>query len=332
VGSRQIIHQGDVNWMVAGRGITHSERTPAEARKRPHTGYGLQTWVALPEADEDTAPSFEHHAKTTLPVIESEGVRLRLILGRAYGEAAPARVFSETFYADAELEPGARMPLPDDHEERGVYILEGSVSVAGQSFEAGQLMVFRPKDRISVAAEPKGARLILLGGATLTGPRYIWWNFVASSRGRSTPPRSNGARATGAADSSTFRPTIAMNSFRCPPDRENRKQILPFFRIVDYDGGEDEVGLRRRVAPSAKRRKQRNETGLKSLKTNDCGKPAVSWPNDFNDLQPQERNRSFRSAKRALRFDYAARPARNASTVSMTPRSSAKPFKRPTNE
>ena len=144
VGSRQIIRQGDVNWMVAGRGVTHSERTPAEARKRPHTGYGLQTWVALPEAHEDTAPSFEHHAKTTLPVIESEGVRLRLILGRAYGEAAPARVFSETFYADAELKPGARMPLPDDHEERGVYILEGSISVAGQAFEAGQLMVFRP--------------------------------------------------------------------------------------------------------------------------------------------------------------------------------------------
>src|SRR5208282_5354477 len=129
VGSRQIIHQGDVNWMVAGRGITHSERTPAEARERPHSGYGLQTWVALPEADEDTAPSFEHHAKATLPVIENEGARLRLILGRAYGEAAPARVFSETFYADAELKPGAGMPLPDDHEERGVYILEGSVSV-----------------------------------------------------------------------------------------------------------------------------------------------------------------------------------------------------------
>jgi redox-sensitive bicupin YhaK (pirin superfamily) len=112
VGSKQIIRQGDVNWMVAGRGITHSERTPAEARTRPHVGYGLQTWVALPEADEDRAPSFEHHAKTALPVIESEGVRLRLILGRAYGEAAPARVFSETFYADAGSNPARACPFP----------------------------------------------------------------------------------------------------------------------------------------------------------------------------------------------------------------------------
>ena len=182
VGSDQIIRPGDVNWMVAGRGITHSERTPGAIRKSPHSAFGIQTWVALPEAQEDTAPSFEHHAKATLPVIESEGVSLRLILGRAYGEAAPARVFSETFYADVELKPGARIPLPHDHEDRGLYILEGSISVAGQTFEAGQMMVFRPKDRIAVAAGPTGARLILLGGATLGGPRYLWWNFVASSQ------------------------------------------------------------------------------------------------------------------------------------------------------
>ena len=168
--------------MVAGRGITHSERTPAETRKRPHSGYGIQTWVALPEPDEDTAPSFEHHARDMLPILESDGVTLRLILGRAYGEIAPASVFSETFYADAELKPGARIPLPEDHEDRGLYILEGSISVAGQSFQAGQMMVFRPKDSIAVAAGPRGARLILLGGATLGGPRYIWWNFVASSQ------------------------------------------------------------------------------------------------------------------------------------------------------
>jgi redox-sensitive bicupin YhaK (pirin superfamily) len=182
VGSNQIIRPGDVNWMVAGRGITHSERTPAEARKRPHSGYGIQTWVALPEAHEEAAPSFEHHARDMLPVLESDGVTLRLILGRAYGETAPASVFSETFYADTELKPGARIPLPDDHEDRGLYILEGSVSVAGQSFEAGQMMVFRPKDSIAVGAGQRGARLILLGGAMLSGPRYIWWNFVASSR------------------------------------------------------------------------------------------------------------------------------------------------------
>jgi redox-sensitive bicupin YhaK (pirin superfamily) len=110
-----------------------------------------------------------------LRIIESEGVSLRLILGRAYGETAPACVFTDTFYADAALQPGARMPLPDDHEDRGLYIVEGSISVAGQTFDAAQM---------TVVAGPTGARLILLGGATLAGPRYIWWNFVASSRER----------------------------------------------------------------------------------------------------------------------------------------------------
>ena len=182
LGSNLIIRPGAVNWMVAGRGVTHSERTSAETRKSPHSLFGIQTWVALPDADEDVAPSFEHHAKEALPVVESEGASLRLILGRAYGEATPAKVFSETFYADAEMEPDARLPLPDDHEDRGLYIIEGSISVAGQSFDAGQMMVFRPADRISVRAGAAGARLILLGGATLEGPRYLWWNFVASSQ------------------------------------------------------------------------------------------------------------------------------------------------------
>ena len=123
-------------------------------------------------------------ARSRFPVIESDGVSVRLILGRAYGETAPVRVFSETFYADADLKPGSRLPLPDDHEDRGLYVVEGSISVAGQAFESGRMMVFRPGDRISVAAGPAGARLIILGGATLGGPRYIWWNFVASSQDR----------------------------------------------------------------------------------------------------------------------------------------------------
>ena len=181
LGSNQTILPGAVNWMVAGRGVTHSERTTPETRKSPHSLFGIQTWVALPADAEDVAPSFEHHAKEALPEFEDDGVFLRLILGRAYGAAAPARVFSETFYADISLQAGARFPLPDDHEDRGLYVVEGSVSVAGQSFEAGRMMVFRPGDRITVAAEEKGARLIALGGATL-GQRYIWWNFVSSNR------------------------------------------------------------------------------------------------------------------------------------------------------
>jgi redox-sensitive bicupin YhaK (pirin superfamily) len=181
-GSNQIIQAGDVNWMVAGRGVTHSERTPAETRKRPHSAHGIQTWVALPAPHEDTAPKFEHYAKETLPAFENEGVLLKLLVGRAYGATAPASMFSDAFYADVQLAPHARIPLPDDHEDRGVYIVEGSISVAGQSFESGRMLVFRPKDRIAVAAKEKGAHLVLLGGAPLEGPRYIWWNFVASSQ------------------------------------------------------------------------------------------------------------------------------------------------------
>jgi redox-sensitive bicupin YhaK (pirin superfamily) len=184
LGSNQMILPGAVNWMVAGRGVTHSERTSEATRKGPHSLFGIQTWVALPDDKEDVAPSFEHHGKDALPYIENDGVGVRLILGRAYGETAPARVYSDTFYADATLQPGARMPLPDDHEDRGLYVVEGSVSVAGQTFEAGRMMVFRPGDHIAVTAGERGARLIILGGATLSGPRYIWWNFVASSQER----------------------------------------------------------------------------------------------------------------------------------------------------
>ncbi len=184
LGSNQIIRPGAVNWMVAGRGVTHSERTSQETRRGPHPLFGVQTWVALPRDAEDAAPSFEHHGREALPTVEAEGAQLRLILGSAYGMRAPARVFSETFYVDAVLAPGARLPLPDDHEDRGVYVIEGEVELAGQSFAAGRMMVFRPGDRIAVKAGAPGARLLLLGGATLEGPRYIWWNFVASSHER----------------------------------------------------------------------------------------------------------------------------------------------------
>jgi redox-sensitive bicupin YhaK (pirin superfamily) len=183
-GADQMIHPGAVNWMVAGRGVTHSERTTPEGRSGPQSLLGVQTWVALPESHEDVAPSFEHHGKESLPMIEDRGVSVRLILGRAYGETAPATMFSDTFYADVALEAGRLLPLPDDHEDRGIYIIDGSILIAGQEFTASQMMVFRPGDKITVAAGNRGARLMILGGATLGGPRYIWWNFVASSRDR----------------------------------------------------------------------------------------------------------------------------------------------------
>lgn len=183
-GANQVIKPGALNWMIAGRGVTHSERTTATARSGPNALYGIQTWLALPDAHEDMAPSFEHHGKTTLPMIEDTGLSVRLILGGAYGKVAPATMLSEAFYADVKMAPEIRFPMPDNHEDRGIYIVEGSISIAGQSFEAGRMMVFRPGDKITVSAGERGARLMILGGATFSGPRYIWWNFVASSQER----------------------------------------------------------------------------------------------------------------------------------------------------
>ncbi|MGR3366245.1 MAG: pirin family protein [Sagittula sp.] len=183
-GADQVIRPGELNWMIAGKGVTHSERTSAEGRSGPNSLFGIQTWIALPEDREDSDPVFEHHGKASLPEFNDGGVSARLILGRAFGATAPATLYSDTFYLDVTLEAGARFPLPDDHEDRGIYVSTGSVRVAGQVFEAGRMMVFRPGDAITVEAGPEGARLMALGGETLNGPRYIWWNFVASSRDR----------------------------------------------------------------------------------------------------------------------------------------------------
>lgn len=183
-GADQIITPGALNWMIAGRGVTHSERSPEAARQGPSSLLGIQTWIALPDSHEDMAPAFEHHGKDALPVIRDAGITARLILGRAYGETAPATMYSDTFYLDVTLDPRARFPLPADHEDRGIYVTEGSIRIAGQDFEAGQMMVFRPGDAITVQAGDRGARLMALGGETLNGPRHIWWNFVASSRER----------------------------------------------------------------------------------------------------------------------------------------------------
>ncbi|MEM9627132.1 MAG: pirin family protein [Pseudomonadota bacterium] len=184
LGSNQMIYPGAVNWMVAGHGVTHSERTSETTRENPHPLFGIQTWIALPDNAEDTTPSFEHHPKETLPAFDNGGIKMRLILGNAYGEKAPVKLFSEMFYADVVMNAGAILPMPDDHEDRGLYVTEGSIEIAGQAFEAGQMMVFRPGDAISVKAGEQGARIMILGGETLNGPRYIWWNFVASSEER----------------------------------------------------------------------------------------------------------------------------------------------------
>ena len=184
LGTDAWIEPGAVNWMVAGHGITHSERTDDETQTDPMPFFGIQTCVALQKDAEDQPAAFEHAPKEALPLLEGEGKEVRLILGDAWGETAPVKTASEMFYADAVLAPSAKLPLPDNHEDRGIYVVEGSINVAGQSFEAGRMMVFRPGDRISATAGDRGARLMLLGGATLEGSRHIWWNFVASSKDR----------------------------------------------------------------------------------------------------------------------------------------------------
>jgi hypothetical protein len=184
LGTDQWIEPGAVNLMTAGHGITHSERVDGEMLKAPYSLSGIQTWMALPKDHEDAPPDFVHAGRDSLPMLEGEGKRLRLILGTAYGERAPVPVASETFYIDAVLEAGAKLPLPEDHEDRGAYVVAGAVEIAGERFEAGRMMVFRPGDRVSMIAGEAGARVMLLGGATLEGPRHIWWNFVASSRER----------------------------------------------------------------------------------------------------------------------------------------------------
>jgi redox-sensitive bicupin YhaK (pirin superfamily) len=214
LGTDQWIEPGAVNWMVAGQGITHSERTDGEARKAPLSMFGLQTWLALPKAREDDAAAFVHVPRTTLPELEGEGKEVRLILGTAWGETVPLQMPSEVFYADARLAQGAAIPLPDNHEDRGVYVLDGTVSVGGQTFEPGRMLVFRPGDRVSVQAGDLGARIMLLGGATMDGPRFIWWNFVASSRERIDAAR----EAWRAGDWQHGR-------FRLPPDDD--KEFIP---------------------------------------------------------------------------------------------------------
>jgi redox-sensitive bicupin YhaK (pirin superfamily) len=183
LGNVQPIRPGEVNWMTAGSGITHSERSDAALRQKPSRLHGIQSWVALPRRDEETAPAFAHHARASLPVIEGEGKSVRLIAGSFAGKSAPVETFSPMLYADVVLGPGARLALPAEHEERGAYLVAGAVTIAGQSHAPGNLLVFRPKADIVITA-PQGARLMLLGGAPLEGPHYIWWNFVSSSEAR----------------------------------------------------------------------------------------------------------------------------------------------------
>jgi redox-sensitive bicupin YhaK (pirin superfamily) len=183
LGNAQVIRPGEVNWMTAGRGIVHSERTPEAMRMAPSRVFGIQAWVALPRAQEEIAPSFAHHGANALPMIESKGVRVRLMVGALMGARSPVATHSDMVYADATLAAGARLAFAAEHEERAIYVIQGIIDLANRSFGASQLLVLRRGTEVTVAA-PQGARILLLGGAAMDGTRQIWWNFVSSSTQR----------------------------------------------------------------------------------------------------------------------------------------------------
>jgi len=187
LGVVQPIRPGEVNWMKAGSGIAHSERTPQEMRLSGSELFGIQSWVALPKRFEESDPTFAHYDANELPIVEGEGKRVRLIAGSLYGAHSPVQTLSEMFYADITLVEGARLPIPIEHEERAAFIVEGMVQLLPDdgSYSAGQLLVFKPGAEITLRAhESLPARMMLLGGAPLDSARHIWWNFVSSSKER----------------------------------------------------------------------------------------------------------------------------------------------------
>jgi redox-sensitive bicupin YhaK (pirin superfamily) len=183
LGTEMVIAPGDVNLMTAGRGIVHSERTPEELRGAPMSVSGLQTWLALPDGKEEVAPLFENTASAVLPEFSDRGVTGRVVIGAFDGLRSPVRAASETLYADIRLDPGASINIPAEAEERAIYVLDGTVSISGDRFPENRLLVFRPGDEIVVSSE-HGAHFMLFGGASLGSKRYIWWNFVSSSKER----------------------------------------------------------------------------------------------------------------------------------------------------
>ena len=181
--SEQVIRPGDVNWMTAGRGIVHSERTPAAERAQGHRLHGVQTWLALPLASEDAEPEFHHYAAAALPETEQGGVSLRAIAGSGFGMESPVRVYSPTLYVDARFAAGSRLAIPDEHVERAIYPIDGDLAIDGTPIATGQMHVLAPGGNVELSATT-AARVLICGGAPLDGERFIWWNFVASTHAR----------------------------------------------------------------------------------------------------------------------------------------------------
>jgi redox-sensitive bicupin YhaK (pirin superfamily) len=182
-GNVQEITPGAMNLMTAGRGIAHSERTPDLQRQTGQKMLGLQSWIALPAGQEEIAPSFQHYAAPDLPMISERDFAARVIAGASFGITSPVEMISTWFYTEVAAAAGSRVPLDADHEERAIYILDGEVEIANERYEGPRLLIFRPGDRITVKAV-QATRMMFLGGDALEGPRYLWWNFVSSSKER----------------------------------------------------------------------------------------------------------------------------------------------------
>ena len=188
LGSVQEITPGDVNWMTAGRGIAHSERTGPTAREQGHNLHGIQTWVGLPTAHEEAEPHFQHFKGADLPTRHENGLDARMIVGEAYGLASPVKTFSPIFYADLTFEAGSSFHYATEHEERGFFVIDGEIQAAFEGkgvigFAAGSMAALDPGEEVSLYTDYP-ARVILFGGAPLDGPRHLWWNFVSSSKER----------------------------------------------------------------------------------------------------------------------------------------------------
>jgi len=183
LGNVQRIAAGDVNWMTAGRGIVHSERSPSEDRATGARMHGLQTWVALPRVDEDAAPSFTHIESARLPVLERDNARITVVAGHAFESRAPTPVFSDTLYAAIEFSGPSSLRIEAEHEERALYAVEGPLALDDQPIPEAHMAVLKPDTPVTLRADGP-ARAMLVGGARMDGPRFIWWNYVASSRER----------------------------------------------------------------------------------------------------------------------------------------------------
>jgi redox-sensitive bicupin YhaK (pirin superfamily) len=182
LGVEQVIRPGEVNWMTAGKGIAHSERFEDPSALAGGNVEMIQTWVALPDKDEEQSPTFDNYKPEALPVFTDKGIWLRLIAGNAYGLKSDVKTHSPLFYVHVVLDAGTTFPLPKEHEERAVYVVKGSIEVAGKTYVPGQMIVFT-KGMDDIVKSLERSTIMFLGGEPL-GERFIWWNFVSSRKER----------------------------------------------------------------------------------------------------------------------------------------------------